>query len=268
VQLQKALQSLEIKLDGIISKVEKTKDPNEKKELLIRFLGGDPDKYSKFFSDLVTTEMEKIYPVKKYGDAMSPFYSILAIWVGGVMLVSLLRTNITRRKFPQATECQAFFGRYLIFFLLGQIQAAIIVAGDILLFKVMPVHPGLMFFAAAVASLVFTMLIFSLVLAFGDAGKAAVVVIMVLQISGSSGSYPIEILPPIFDKIYTFFPFPYAINAIREALCGMYGADYWKYLAQLLIFCAVGIAIGLFIRRPFIGVHDFMNEKLEETEVL
>ena len=69
-------------------------------------------------------------------------------------------------------------------------------------------------------------MIYSLALAFGDIGKAIVVVIMVVQIAGSSGSYPIEILPDIFSKIYLFFPFPYAINAMREAIFGMYRWDY------------------------------------------
>ena len=90
---------------------------------------------------------------------------------------------------------------------------------------------------------------------------------MVVQIAGSSGSYPIEILPEIFSKIYKFFPFPYAINAIREALCGVYGHDLLIYLAELLVFGVIGMVIGLVVRRPFIGINEFVSEKIEETEV-
>ena len=141
-------------------------------------------------------------------------------------------------------------------------------AGDIFLLDCQPVHPWLMWLSAAVTSLVFVMLIYALTLSFGDIGKAIVVVIMVVQIAGSSGSYPIEILPVIFSKIYRFFPFPYAINAMREALCGMYGHDYLLYLGGLLVFGVLGIVIGLVVRRPFIGMTKFVSEKLEETEVL
>ena len=95
-----------------------------------------------------------------------------------------------------------------------------------------------------------------------------VVVIMVLQIAGSSGSYPIEILPPVFAKIYKFFPFPHAINAMREALCGMYDHDFVRYLSYLLIFAVVGLVIGLLVRKPFLGMNRFVSEKIEETEVL
>ena len=134
---------------------------------------------------------------------------------------------------------------------------------------------------SSMTDIVFVLLIYALTISFGDVGKAIVVVIMVLQIAGSSGSYPIEILPPVFGKIYKFFPFPHAINAMREALCGTYRHDFARYLAYLLIrhdfaiylaylliFAVIGLVIGLFIRKPFLGMNSFVSEKIEETEVL
>ncbi len=267
LRLKTVLSSLEGQLDDIITEVESA-DEDERLSLLTELLGGDPDEYSEFFSDLVRVDKHEVYRAGSYGVAMTPFYSILAIWVGGVILIALLRTNVNRRKFPQITEAQGFFGRFLLFFVIAQFQAAVTVAGDIFILHCDPVHPGLMFLSAAVASLAFTMLIYAIVLSFGDIGKGIVVVIMVIQIAGSGGTYPIEVLPVIFGKIFQFFPFPYAINAMREAICGTYGHDYAVYLGELLIFGVVGVLIGLFVRRPFIGVHRFVTEKLEETEVL
>lgn len=267
IQMQTMFRATADKIDDIIAKVEAASD-DDRLALLVELLGGDPEKYAKFFSSLVDAEVEEIYPVASYGAAMAPFYSVLAIWVGGVILVSILKTHIDRKKFSEATEAEAFFGRFLLFFLIGQAQAAVIVAGDIFLLHCSPVHPWLMWLAAAVASFVFVMLIYALTLAFGDVGKAIVVVVMVLQIAGSSGSYPIEILPPVFGKIFRFFPFPYAINAMREALCGTYGYDFIKYLAELMLFAVLALAIGLLIRKPFMDMNRFVSEKLEETEVL
>ena len=116
--------------------------------------------------------------------------------------------------------------------------------------------------------MVFVALIYALTLAFGDIGRAAVIVIMMIQIAGSSGTYPIEILPDIFEKIFLFFPFPYAINAMREAICGMYKYDFIIYLAQLMVFFLCAVAIGIFIRKPFSGVKQFMYDKMKETEVM
>ncbi len=267
IQMQKVFSSAADKIDSIIERVEAVAE-GDRLELLIDLLGGDPEAYAKFFSSLVDVEVEEVYSVASYGAAMAPFYSVLAIWVGGVILVSILKTHIDKKKYPAATDTQAFFGRFLLFFLIGQFQAAVIVAGDIFLLNCQPVHPWLMWFSAAVTSFVFVLLIYALTISFGDVGKAIVVVVMVLQIAGSSGSYPIEILPPVFGKIYKFFPFPHAINAMREALCGTYRHDFARYLAYLLIFAVVGLAIGLFIRKPFLGMNRFVSEKIEETEVL
>ena len=267
LQMQTVFRGAADKIDDIIKRVEEVAE-GDRLALLIDLLGGDPEAYAKFFSSLVDVEVEEVYSVASYGAAMAPFYSVLAIWVGGVILVSILKTHIDRKKFPDATEAQVFFGRFLLFFLIGQMQAAVIVAGDIFLLDCQPVHPWLMWFSAAVTSFVFMLLIYALTISFGDVGKAIVVVVMVLQIAGSSGSYPIEILPPVFGKIYRFFPFPHAINAMREALCGTYRNDFARYLAYLLIFAAVGLAIGLLIRKPFLGMNRFVSEKIEETEVL
>ena len=114
----------------------------------------------------------------------------------------------------------------------------------------------------------FISLIYSLILAFGDVGKAIVVVVMIVQIAGSSGSYPIEILPPIFSRIYLFFPFPYAINAMREAICGLYQCDIFKFLLELSVFGILGLLIGLVVRKPFVGVTHFIEEDMERTGVL
>ena len=254
-------------LSNLIARVEAA-TPDEQLQTLIDLLGGDAARYGSFFSALVDMEVQEVYSVNSYGTAMAPFYSVLALWVGGVILVAILKVHVDAEKFPAATESQRFFGRFALFFLVGQLQAAVIVLGDLHLLGVEAANPWLLWVAAAVTSLVFVLLIYALTLSFGDIGKAIVVVVMVLQIAGSSGSYPIEILPEIFSKIYLFFPFPYAINAMREAICGVYQQDYLIYLGKLLLFGVLGLLIGLVVRRPFMNMNEFVEEKLEETEVI
>ena len=266
-QLHSVLSALQDKLDEIIKEV-KAEDKGSQKEKLTELLGGDSKRYGDFFASLVNVKTEKLYPADTYGEAMAPFYTVIALWVGGVMLVTLLKTNVNRRKFQKITETQGFFGRLMAFVLLGQMQAAIVVAGDIFLMDCTPVHPWLMWLSAAVTSLVFVTLIYALTLSFGDLGRALAILLIFVQIAGSSGSYPIEILPEIFGSIYKFFPFPYAINAMREALFGVYGNHFIMYIAELMIFFVVAVVIGIFIRRPFIGVREFMAKKQKETGVM
>ena len=237
-------------------------------DILIDILGGDPAAYGEYFPEMVQTTVNAVYPIENYGSAMTPFYTVLAIWVGGVILSSILKVHARTEGLVNPRPAELFFGRYLLFFVLSQLQAAIIVTGDLYLLKVQCLHPGAMYLTASLTAFTFSLLIYSMALSFGDVGKALVVVIMVMQIAGSSGTFPIELLPEIYQKIYRFFPFPYAIDAMRECICGMYGSYYGQQLAFLLLFAAAALLIGLLVRRPFMGLNHFMEEKLEETELL
>ena len=240
---------------------------DEYMDILLDILNGDPETYGQYFSQMVQTTVTPIYPIENYGSAMAPFYTVLAIWVGGVILVAIIKPHARLDGLVDPTPRELYFGRYIMFFLLSQIQAAVIITGDLLILKIQCLHPGLLYLTGSLTALTFSLLIYSLALSFGDVGKAIVVVVMVLQIAGSSGTFPIELLPEIYQKIYRFFPFPYAIDAMRECICGLYGGYYITQLLFLLLFCAAALVIGLLVRRPFMGLNHFMEAKLEETEL-
>ena len=266
VYLRIMLDELEKTLDRIIENLEAFYE-NGTLSTLADMLEGDSSAFAEFFSCPVTVKTEALYPVKDYGTAMAPFYSTLAIWVGCVILGAIIKAEADPRKLKNVTENQLFFARFLLYLILSEIQTVIIVMGDVYILGVDCISLGKLWFASAVTSFVFTCLIYSLILAFGDIGKAIVVVIMVLQIAGSGGTYPIEILEPVFSKLYLFFPFPYAIEAMREAICGFYANDYWIYLGELMIFGVLGLIIGLFVRRPFIDVNKYVEEEMHGAGV-
>ena len=260
---EKLLTSLESTIDDLEGLTT-----DEYMDTLVNILGGDPAVYGQYFPEMVQTSVNAVYPIANYGSAMTPFYTVLAIWVGGVILSSLIKIHARTEGLIDPKPAELYFGRYLFFFVLSQIQAAVIVTGDLYILKVQCLHPGMLYLTGALTAFTFSLLIYSLALSFGDVGKAIVVVIMVMQIAGSSGTFPIELLPAIYQKIYRFFPFPYAIDAMRECICGMYGNYYWRQIGFLLLFAAAALVIGLLVRRPFMGLNHFMEEKLEETELL
>lgn len=266
-QIQGVVDGISQKLTDLTEQLEGASE-EEMMDILVRFLGGDPDSLGAYFASPVTMETIAMYPVATYGSAMTPFYSTLAIWVGSTILVALVKVKASPKNLKNVQSYQLYFGRYLLFLLLAQIQAAIIVAGDLWLLKVNIVEPGLFFLAASFTATAFSLLIYSLTLAFGDVGKAVCVIVMVLQIAGSSGTFPIELLPDIYQKIYIFFPFPYAITAMREALAGMYGTAYMAALAKLILFMLEGLLIGLVIRIPFVKLNHFVEERMEDTELM
>ena len=266
-QIQGVVDGISQKLTDLTEQLEGASE-EEMMNILVRFLGGDHDSLGAYFASPVTMETIAMYPVATYGSAMTPFYSTLAIWVGSTILVALVKVKASPKNLKNVQSYQLYFGRYLLFLLLAQIQAAIIVAGDLWLLKVNIVEPGLFFLAASFTATAFSLLIYSLTLAFGDVGKAVCVIVMVLQIAGSSGTFPIELLPDIYQKIYIFFPFPYAITAMREALAGMYGTAYMAALAKLILFMLEGLLIGLVIRIPFVKLNHFVEERMEDTELM
>ena len=234
---------------------------------VLDFMDVDPQSIAEFLASPVTIRAESVYPVESYGAAMAPFYSMLAIWVGCIILNAILKVD-TPIELIGATSRQKFFGRYLIFALLSLIQTMVIMGGDLLIFGMDCAHPGLFLLSGVVTSLTCSMLAYSMAIAFGNIGKALFVVFLIIQIAGSGDSYPIELLPDFFQQVYLFFPFPYAINAMREAIAGLYQNNYLIYLLQLLLFFGVGLFVGLVLKRPLDGINRYMNDQLEKSEMM
>ncbi len=264
---KEALSKISDKLTKAIDKARSVQE-DERVEALVDTLTGDPDMYGEFFSEPVEIESVAVYPIENYGSAVAPFYTVLSVWVGVIIMAAIIKVKVTKSKYPGATPTQLFFGRSLFFIAMGQVQTLITVLGDLFILKIQCVHPFLFWVVGALTSLTFTLLIYALVYSFGDVGKAIAVVVLVLQIAGSSGTYPIELLPEFFQKVYIFFPFPYAINAMRECICGLYEADIVIYLLKLLTFLVVGLVVGLWIRIPFEGLNHYMEERMEDTEMM
>ena len=267
VQLKNMTAKLRSRLKELQSEADKL-DDDERVRLLTKLLSGDSDAVADYLSDPVVMETVAVYEVPVYGSGVTPFYSVLAIWFGMTVLLALFMVVPKKEPFTSFKPHQQYFGKYILFFLLSQIQTAIIVCGDLYLFHVQCLHPGLFFLAASVTSLTISILVYTLALSFGDLGKAICIILMVLQIAGSGGTYPIEALPPFFQNVYLFFPFPYAINAMRECIGGMYDGTYWKNLLSLLLFIAGALLIGLFVRLPFIKIFHFIEKRMEDTDIM
>lgn len=176
----------------------------------------DAKDISNFMSSPVNIKTDVLYEVENYGTGMTPFYTNLALWVGGLILVSILKQEVDRDKeVPDFTPTSAYFGRILLFLIIGLIQGAIVCAGDIILLKVQCLHPVKFILAGMLTSFVYVNLIFALASTFKHMGKALAVLLVILQIPGSSGTYPIEMMPEFSRNCIRCFRF-----LIRSAQCG------------------------------------------------
>lgn len=207
---------------------------------IIQLLKNDPDAEKTFFEEPIQLKENRLYSIENYGTGMTPFYTVLSLWVGCLLLISLLSTDVHGEKF---TTRQVYFGRFLTFGLIGLLQMFIVVAGDLLLLDVHIREPFWFVVFGVIISVVFMSIVYTLVSVFGDVGKAMAIVMLVLQIAGSGGTYPVVLLPDFFGMINPFLPFTYAIDVMREAVGGI----VWERVAKDLSFLACcSIAFILF----------------------
>ena len=233
---------------------------------IVNLTEGNADELGEFLACPIMVNTDKVYGIENYGSAMAPFYTTLAIWVGGMFLVAVLKTDIKNKKeFSRLKPHQEFFGRGLTFVCLSLIQSIIICLGDLVFFKIQCYHPFKFILAGCVTALIYSMFIYSLAYTFGDIGKALAVIILVVQIGGSGGTFPIDVTPSLFQNLNPFLPFTFTIEAMRECICGTYSNDYWIYLLKLCAYLLAALVIGLLIKAVVKKPIRFFTKRIEET---
>ena len=262
------LANVESGLEQIITDL-KTLQSSEAYQNLISLKGMDADSISDFMSSPVSIKSEVLYDVENYGSGMTPFYTNLALWVGGLILVSILKQEVDKDDTVSAfTPANAYFGRWLLFIVAGLIQGFIVCLGDLFLLKVQCLHPVAFVAAGMFCSFVYVNLIYAMALTFKHIGKALAVVLVILQIPGSSGTYPIEMTPAFFQKLHPLLPFSYGINAMRECIAGFYKNNYAKDLLILLVFVLLAFFIGLVLRPLLMNLNHLFDKRLAETDLM
>lgn len=258
------------KLTRLIERVDTLKGETALTELLMAVIH-DPAALSQFFSQPVTTVTHSIHGVENYGSGMAPFYTSLGIWVGGIVLIAIVRVELTEKQYQKLKrpgKTQQYFGRYLIFFLLGQIQALIVSLGDIYFLGIQCNSPALFVLGCMISAFVYTLIIYSLTITFNVIGKALAVIILVLQVAGSGGTFPLEVLPQPFQSIAPFLPFRYGNDILREAVAGPDMANYWQNVLLLLVFVPFALVLGLVLRRPCVKLMHFLDKRIHQSELI
>lgn len=266
--MRSLLKTLYEQVDAMQAKLSGIQD-SELLQQMVDVLENEPEKIGAFFSTPVNLQKERVYPIQNYGSQMAPFYTVLAIWVGALILVAIIHTKVHPAEgIEDVRHYQEYFGRYAVFFITGQLQTLLCVLGDVFFLNIQCKHLLLFWGSAALASFVFTLLIYSLTYAFGNVGEALAVVIMVVQVAGAGGTFPKEVLPDIYQQIYTYLPFPYAMDAMKEAVGGIYETAYLESLGWLAVFLPVSLLIGLVCSIPFRRLNEIMEESKERTKLM
>ena len=264
-----SLDEAATKLGQLHGKLRAALDSND--IALVRdILSDGPDALASFISAPVTMDRTAVYQLDNNGSGMAPFYTTLAIWIGGVVLCALVKANPSEKcaELLGLAPHHAYLGRIVFFVILGLLQSSLILLGDLYFLQVQCAHPLLFLLAGWVASFVFVNIIYALTASFGDVGKAIAVLLMVIQVAGSGGTFPVQMLPEGFQAVYPFLPFVHSENAMRAAMFGLYGNDFWVELGLLLSYVAAALLLGLLLRRPVIKLTEWIEHKLESTKLM
>ena len=234
---------------------------------LANLLGTNVEDISDFMSSPVTLTTKSLYPVESFGSGIAPFYTNLALWVGGYVLIAIFKLEVDREGVGSYTAKEGYFGRWLLMMLLAALQAVIVCVGDLVI-GVQCLYPVLFVLAGVVISFVYVNIIYALSVAFKHIGKAIGVILVIVQIPGSSGMYPIEMMPEFFNWLHPLLPFTYGINAMRETIGGLYGFNYVINLAALMVFLAIALLIGVWLRPFLLNLNLLFDRQLASTGVM
>ncbi|MGL4874022.1 MAG: YhgE/Pip family protein [Clostridium sp.] len=234
-------------LKGTLSKLQgqTNKLNNDSLNNIVNILEKNPNQLASLLASPVGINVQELYGMSIFGVGLAPFYTVLSIWVGALLCTTILSTN--DKEEDDTTKkgiLNIHFGKMLLFLAINFIQATIVTTGDILLIGIKPANIPLLFAFAWFSGVVFTVIVFTLVSLNGNFGKAAALVVMVMQVAGSGAIYPIEVNPIILQKIEFLWPFTYAIDGFREAIGGAdwskVGTDFFALSIFLIIFIGLG----------------------------
>lgn len=268
----KLLRKSAKKIKEITDKLTDAKDQGDYTDLK-NMVYDDKSDVSTFLSAPVELNTQKIYPIDNYGSSMAPFYSTLSIWIGGIVLVAMLKVTVSeesmkKMKLRNVKIHEVYLGRWIIFLILGLLQSTLIALGDLYYLGIQCEHPFLFLFGCWFSSIVYVTISYTLTVSFGDIGKAGSVVLLVMQVAGTGGTFPIECAPKFFRAVYPLLPFTHSMAALREAVGGCYGNNYWIDFAKLGIFLVIALFVGLVLRKPIIKMNEAFTEQLEETKII
>ena len=242
LSLQAHIPSAKSKIQRLTDEIKKA-DSGIDKNQLFNLLKVDYKQQAEFFANPVKLQENKLYHIENYGSAMTPFYTVLSIWVGSLLMSSLLTTKVEDEE-KKYKPYQKYFGRGLLFVIISLFQTLIITLGDMYVLGTQATSPYRFVLYALLISLLFSSIIYTIVCILGNVGKAVCIVLLVLQLGSSGGTFPIQMTSEFFQALYPKVPFTYSIGLLREAVGGVYIPSVERDIKILFIYLIIVLVGG------------------------
>lgn len=252
-------------LSSRLKKIDNKEDIDE----LLDIITNDWEEQSDFLANPVEIQDNRLFSWPNYGSAVTPFYTVLCLWIGGYMLSMLLGTEVhSTEDGKKLKSYEVYFGKMLLFLFIGVGQAIVVSMGALFILNVYAVHPIMFVFYSIFVSAVFMVIIYTAVSVYGYGGIIMGVVLLVIQVAGTSGNFPIEVNPIDFQRLFPLLPFTYAISGMRQVMAGIIYSILIKDTVILCAFMIISIIIGILFKKSTNIKRSQLIKKLKESSIM
>lgn len=250
-KIKEVMPTIEEKVRALSDKVDKINQSQELKDIL-SMLRENVASRTEFLSNGIQIKQETIFPMGNYGSQMAPFYSVLAAWVGLTILVSMLSVEAEGNY----KSYEVYFGKLLTYLSITIVQGLVIGLGDLYILRIYCTNPWLFMIGIVLSAITFTFIVYSLVSVFGNVGKVIAIILMIIQVAGSGGTFPVQLTSNFFISVNPYLPFTYGISFLREAIGGVEQSILTRDIWMLVLFIVGSVVISLVLKK-------YVNKLLE-----
>lgn len=244
---------------------ELTTKLNEGSDKMKDGLKNSSETMGEFVSEPINMNFDAINKIPNYGTGFAPYFIPLSLWIGAIMMFFVIPSKLKDEE--NLSKFDKVMAKYLSYAFVGILQA-ILVSVVVLMLGLKASNPVAYIGTNIFLSLVFVSIIQCLISLLGDAGRLLGIVLLILQLTGCAGTFPLEVVPKFFKVINPYMPFTYAVEALREVISAdvinysVVGKDFLILGVILIVFLAISVALK--------NVGERFTEKIEgrKAEVL
>ncbi|EPD29506.1 YhgE/Pip domain-containing protein [Gleimia europaea] len=230
-------------------------------------IGLDAQNIGRYLASPVEFDQQPVFQVNSYGSGMAALFINLSMWIGGLILVIIFRVEVDKEGFDWLPLRSAYMGRFMLSGALSMAQGLIVSVGSLMI-GVQTANVLAFIATATLIGPIYFAIIYALAAALSHVGRALAILLVVLQIPGASGIYPIELMPGFFRGLYPLLPFSYGIDAMRETIGGFYAGHYWRLMAIPLLMSTSALLLGFLGRRHLGYFTQLFYNELARTELV
>jgi putative membrane protein len=221
------------------------------------------DSLAKVMADPVAVSNVSQAKAGSYGAGLAPFFLTLALWIGVFMLIQAMRPVTQRALASNAPAWKIAVGGWLPFLAVSAVQASLLTLVVDVGLGLNPVHPWLMWFLMLAAAMAFSAIIQGVVALLGSPGKLVVLILLVLQLVSSGGTFPWQTTPQPLHVVHQLLPMGYVVNGMRHLV---YGADLTVIMPTMLGLLGYTL-LGVVLSTLAVRKHKYWTLKTLKPEI-